>query len=119
MMNQEIKKQWVAALRSGKYQQTKGRLRTIDNRYCCLGVLCDLVAPGDWDLPHNSGENYLHVGSCGLPTNKVLRMAGVLDVEKAGKEDAITVTHPLFVLANMNDKGKSFAEIAHAIEATV
>ena len=42
MMNQEIKTAWIAALRSGQYEQTTKRLRTPDG-YCCLGVLCDLA----------------------------------------------------------------------------
>ena len=32
---------WLAALRSGKYQQARGMLRSGD-RYCALGVACDL-----------------------------------------------------------------------------
>ena len=38
----DIKQKWVAALRSGDYKQGRGYLRTIDNEYCSLGVLCDL-----------------------------------------------------------------------------
>lgn len=40
-MNPEIKAKWVAALRSGEYKQGRGQLR-IGDRFCCLGVLCDL-----------------------------------------------------------------------------
>ena len=40
-MNQEIKKKWVEALRSGEYKQEVGYLRK-DNKFCCLGVLCDI-----------------------------------------------------------------------------
>lgn len=36
-----VVEQWVAALRSGKYQQTSNTLHD-DVGYCCLGVLCDL-----------------------------------------------------------------------------
>lgn len=49
-MNPEIKKRWVEALRSGKYKQTAGFLRD-DFGFCCLGVLCDVVASevgGTW-----------------------------------------------------------------------
>lgn len=46
-MNQEIKAKWVAALRSGNYEQGHYRLRSND-RYCCLGVLCDIVGGGEW-----------------------------------------------------------------------
>lgn len=41
-MNPEIKAAWVAALRSGDYKQGGTVLRRRD-RYCCLGVLCDLA----------------------------------------------------------------------------
>jgi hypothetical protein len=40
-MNQQIKEQWVAALRSGDYQQTRSVLRD-GAGFCCLGVLSDL-----------------------------------------------------------------------------
>ena len=40
-MNQAIKAQWIAALRSGNYAQTQGMLRS-DTGFCCLGILCDL-----------------------------------------------------------------------------
>lgn len=38
----ETKAEWVAALRSGKYEQGKYTLRTPDNKFCCLGVYCDM-----------------------------------------------------------------------------
>lgn len=41
-MNAEIKAQWVAALRSGEYQQAEGALNK-GGKFCCLGVLCDLA----------------------------------------------------------------------------
>lgn len=47
-MKAEIKRKWLEALRSGKYKQGQKRLRGLDNRYCCLGVLCDVVNPDDW-----------------------------------------------------------------------
>lgn len=47
-MNPNVKAKWVAALRSGKYNQGKSALHIIhrDGReeFCCLGVLCDLYA---------------------------------------------------------------------------
>lgn len=42
-MNPEVKAKWLAALRSGKYAQGAGKLRTVNNEYCCLGVLCDVA----------------------------------------------------------------------------
>ena len=58
-MNPQIKQKWVDALRSGEYQQTKGRLRKED-KFCCLGVLCDLYGKENnvkWNLANN-GYNY-------------------------------------------------------------
>jgi hypothetical protein len=52
-MNQEVKKKWLEALRSGKYRQAKEALKVDDvsldgqvciSSFCCLGVLCDLYA---------------------------------------------------------------------------
>ena len=47
-MNPEIKAKWVAALRSGQYQQGKGYLKRWDAddltpSHCCLGVLCEIA----------------------------------------------------------------------------
>jgi hypothetical protein len=42
MMNQEIKKKWIEALRSGDYKQGRGWLRDHDGNYCCLGVLMEV-----------------------------------------------------------------------------
>lgn len=49
-MKKAIATRWIKALNSGTYKQGKTRLRTdarfsgfaTDDRYCCLGVLCDL-----------------------------------------------------------------------------
>ncbi len=45
-MNKEIKKKWIAALRSGKYKQGTDYLKIKGVRgtsYCCLGVLSQLA----------------------------------------------------------------------------
>lgn len=46
-MNPEIKARWVAALRSGNYAQGRHALRRVidgKDKYCCLGVLCDIAS---------------------------------------------------------------------------
>lgn len=51
-MKKEIADKWVAALRSGKYQQGKNVLSANENSFCCLGVLCDVVKDqviGHWE----------------------------------------------------------------------
>lgn len=44
----EHRKQWVEALRSEKYNQGFGALKN-NNKFCCLGVACDISKLGDWD----------------------------------------------------------------------
>ena len=41
-------KEWIAALRSGLFEQTSGKLRSLDNKYCCLGVACALKDNSKW-----------------------------------------------------------------------
>jgi hypothetical protein len=46
-MKPEVKKLWVAALRSGKYTKGVGYLKaeqedSLEIGYCCLGVLCEI-----------------------------------------------------------------------------
>lgn len=65
-MKKEVMEKWVAALRSGEYQQIDGRLRSfepdVDGKYsyCCLGVLCDLhrkeITPDGSDHHYQWGE---------------------------------------------------------------
>lgn len=38
-------KKWLTALRGKKYKQGINRLTTRDDKYCCLGVACDLSIP--------------------------------------------------------------------------
>ena len=49
-MNENARK-WVAALRSGNYEQTTHRLRG-KKGFCCLGIACDLymkaTGKGEW-----------------------------------------------------------------------
>lgn len=40
-MKKRQMERWVKALRSGKFKQGKGALCS-DNKYCCLGVLCEI-----------------------------------------------------------------------------
>ncbi len=52
-LTKQFKKLWVAALRSGKYQQITGQLRK-ENGFCCLGVACDVFNPSLWDQDYYS-----------------------------------------------------------------
>ena len=125
-MNSQVKEKWIAALRSGEYQQGINSLRS-NQGFCCLGVLCDLYAK-----EHN--ENWEHVNAYSeqntkaedswyfqeetqfLP-EKVMNWAQLEDnnpeVEILDKDDNLLEYE---VLSHMNDVGKSFSIIADVIE---
>lgn len=115
-MDPAVKMEWVAALRSGDYEQGHGQLRSWVSpagRYCCLGVLCDVGTklgalehrpayagngPG-WRLPRLFG-GWSEV----MPSRGICEWAGL----PAGSTDD---------LAEANDSGRyTFAQIADYIE---
>lgn len=53
-VNKQLVSKWIEALTSGEYEQGKHVLRSINNKYCCLGVLADIaikmgVIEGSWE----------------------------------------------------------------------
>lgn len=92
-MDTELKKKWVAALRSGEYPQGRLAFKNAGG-YCCLGVLNEVGRLGYGDAAGffmgKSGE-----AACGIPESRQA------------------------LLYSMNDEGKSFAEIADYIEANL
>lgn len=63
-MKKELAMKWVKALKSGKYKQAKGSLRSRKNdSFCCLGVACDLlVNKVAWSL-NNPESKLVEFGS--------------------------------------------------------
>jgi hypothetical protein len=51
-------RQWVEALRSGRYRQTKGSLKkSWYNEYCCLGVACRVLGKSSSAIIKMNDEN--------------------------------------------------------------
>lgn len=99
-MKKEVAEQWVEALRSGEYQQTRGRMRATDESgarsYCCLGVLCEVLRE--------------EITTIAFPSPEIQEMAGMRT-----KEGHIPSKD--FSLSWLNDEGRlSFSEIADVIE---
>ena len=118
-----VKQQWIAALRSDEYTQTKGTLKA-DDGHCCLGVLCDLYAKAhpkarwyiDEDNKHIFVEDSDHprVISQEMPPEIVLQWATGLRYVQAWVVDVDDAEQSLDVL---NDTfGYSFDQIADLIE---
>jgi len=104
-------KAWVKALRSGKFKQAKGVLKSDKGGYCCLGVLAETcgvafaerttTAPYDKKCvgyPLKSSKNFEV-----LPAKLFERLTG-LDADQQG------------YLAEKNDLGVRFFNIAKSIE---
>lgn len=99
---------WLEALRSGKYEQGKGRLHTGCRRYCCLGVL-QHVKDGKVELIDDIGI------ARALPSAEWLEKAEVHF--GAGRERIPFLPRLKMNAASANDEGnKTFLEIADAIE---
>jgi len=101
-MKRKIRDLWVRALIGGNFTQGKQALRDSHNNCCCLGVLCELVDPKGWHLDSPHRWYYSHHNSTTWPNKSLCREVG-LSKKFAQK------------LAEMNDEGKSFVEIAQYI----
>lgn len=75
-MNVEWKQKWLDALRSGKYKQGTGVLRDQYNRFCCLGVLCDVYDNSRWSDCHYSFEGVSRLGTPPRPLQEHLEVDG-------------------------------------------
>lgn len=108
-MNQEIKKLWIDGLRSGKYRQGQGALKTPYGEYCCLGVLCDIYREvtgfGEW--VDGAYQSFNESNSISLSPD-VVKWAGLKESNPIfGGHDAI----------GLNDKEQyTFEQIANEIE---
>ena len=80
-MDPQIRARWVAALRSGKYEQGIGYLRC-DAGLCCLGVLCELAVQ-DFVIPLPVLEDgvWFYVSKTGSLPDAVVRWAGLLSTD--------------------------------------
>lgn len=104
-----FKTKWIKALRSGKYEQGTGYLKTthvndigeISSTYCCLGVAGEICGV----KMSEKGKGFL--------TNYSFP-----DIHKIPKSiQGVPANNSLVKkLANMNDEGKSFKYIASYIE---
>jgi hypothetical protein len=145
-MNQEIKAQWVADLRSGEFPQGRRALRKTVNpdtgkvyadgkaRFCCLGVLCERAveagiitrgAEGGYTVATNDWNNLN-----GLLPASVARWAGLTkqsiyrsDLAMPISDLEVTFEGKQTTLACLNDGSpgvihrQNFATIADVIES--
>lgn len=97
----EFAEKWVAALRSGEYQQGSESLCYNDS-YCCLGVACAIS--GVVNVPHQDWIKATTAKDTSIP--KIL-------IGSAATSGLV------YAVSTMNDSGSSFADIADWIEENV
>ena len=101
---------WVEALESEKFKQGVGQLRD-DDKYCCLGVACNVLKIKAVE-PDDGYNEYTYDGEeDSLPEKAVSRM-GLLTVNGDIEVDELHDGHNL---ANLNDGGATFKQIAKFI----
>lgn len=104
-MKHEYAIEWVKALRSGEYPQGTTRLLDLEGKYCCLGVLCEInKAP---KMESSKGYKFYDC-EYGAPL-EIHRLTGLRTAKGEIYNKGIN-------LANLNDTGASFFEIADLIE---
>ena len=109
-MNPNAEK-WVAALESGEYTQTTGRLRD-GYGFCCLGVACDVAIKEGVSLRVDEDEDaecILYDDTGGTLPDRVMRWLGMGNSFGGYGHDR--------ALADDNDDGATFAEIAQTIRS--
>lgn len=113
------KEAWIAALLSGNYEQGRNRL-CAKGKYCCLGVLAEVNGVpsevngwGHREYYFNNGPSQTGVLGFNWANEKGFASgegAFVIDFELFGRE-----FHQVNSLANLNDDGLTFSQIADVI----
>jgi hypothetical protein len=115
-MDKEIKAKWIEALRSGKYKQGRTRLRTANDEFCCLGVLCEVMNAERVQTTFDD-QPYLYLygssaKSASFLPKELADAAGIDGYGSIGKE-----IDGRWTLAGLNDHaGYTFEQIADVIE---
>lgn len=121
-MNPQIKARWVKALRSGDYDQGHGRLHQKDpngvSYFCCLGVLCDLASKENIvseivAYTTSDGVSMIYDDDESWLPASVSEWAGV---DHQGFFIEGMHSFEFSTLAELNDSGATFVDIAKIIE---
>jgi hypothetical protein len=112
----ELFDKWLEGLRSGKFIQGNGALRrSVDNSYCCIGVLGEVSGKCKWGEPgqdHEIIETGYRFSNYVVTLPKELEVSDIYIEEEDG---GITLASKLI---DLNDSLEwSFHEIADWLEA--
>lgn len=105
-MKPEIKKIWVDALRSGKYEQGQTYLKNVEGKYCCLGVLAEVA----------EFEKTSLVSNVAVPHFDDMAAVGIVGCLGKLQKPLVYANTACEFLTDLNDNGMPFSEIADVIE---
>lgn len=121
-MNPELKSKWLEALRSGRFEQATNALRS-EAGFCCLGVLCEISRMGEWN---NEDYRLGSISFANILPKPVADAAGLLTRNPNIALDNLSEQQIQMIelkayngsisLADLNDAGFTFTEIADLIE---
>lgn len=117
-MKKKIALQWAEALESGDYQQGEGQLRN-GEKFCCLGVLCNLHAIAHPEIAAQETNANSYLGWSGVLPPDVARWAGIKFTNGEFKVNS----NNMHSLVSMNDGAdtfkRNFKQIAEVIRENV
>jgi hypothetical protein len=123
-MKKEWADKWVAALRSGEFSQGVAALCVIREggpRYCCLGVLCEVVRREEGEpISESHGDRSYWGSSCTLPDH-VREVTGIKSSHGERPDDPTddkekTFGGGLSLVGDNDSRSYNFARIADLIE---
>lgn len=115
-MKKDIMGKWVAALRSGEFNQARGRLRT-DTGFCCLGVLCEIFRRENPHLAQWNEQLRFEINTSNV--KKKIHDDKLPDVVISWAHmNTASGTLGSTSLGMRNDDGVNFEDIADIIEKT-
>jgi hypothetical protein len=116
LLPKEIKEKWLTALRSGEYGKTTGKLCQ-DNKYCCLGVLCEIQQRPKENNKESIFPNSFLFDDSSNYLSKENDLFEILSSDGRFRGFSIKVGSSNFQsLAKINDGMDSFDEVIEVIE---
>lgn len=124
----KIKEEWLRRLRSGEYHQTESILHSITgngdvkDRYCCLGVLCEVVNdlyPGKVKVNdrHTAWGESRETGNLPPEIIEIVGLDGAARLNTIVEYEKNGSIEPAESLVELNDDaGFNFRQIADVIE---
>ena len=106
-MKRSIARKWANALDSGEYKQCQGQLRKAD-KWCCLGVLCNLHAQEHPELAATQKKKSKYFGESEVLPHEVIEWAGM-------RSDVGYIEYGRSLAGLNDDFGWMFSDLAKVI----